>query len=107
MLGAGGMGVVYAVHDPDLDRSIAVKVLRNNASGESRVRLLREARAMAKVRHANVVTVHEVGSVGGVDFIAMELIEGGTLADWLGGGRRAKRDVLRILCAAGRGLAAA
>jgi|GEM_PF-1208399 len=106
-LGAGGMGIVYAAHDPDLDRRLAVKVLRGDASGESRTRLLREARAMAKVSHPNVITVYEVGSAGGIDFVAMELIEGGSLADWLRGGHRPHREVLRIFRAAGRGLAAA
>ena len=64
-LGAGGMGQVYTAHDPDLDRRVAIKVLRGDASEESRVRLLREARAMAKVTHGNVVTVYEVGTAAG------------------------------------------
>ncbi len=107
LLGAGGMGVVYAAHDPDLDRRIAVKVLRGDASDESRTRLLREARAMAKLSHANVITVYEVGTAGDIDFVAMELIEGGSIADWLRGERRPSREVHRLFRAAGRGLAAA
>src|SRR5882672_4388632 len=82
-LGAGGMGVVHAAFDPDLERRIALKVLRSASGDEAQKRLLREARAMARLTHPNVVTVHEVGSANGRDYVAMELIEGETLADWL------------------------
>ena len=107
VLGAGGMGLVYAAHDPDLDRRVAIKVLRGDASEESRVRLLREARAMAKLSHPNVITVYEVGTANGVDFVAMELLEGGTLAEWLRAERRAPAEVMKRLRAAGAGLVAA
>ena len=107
VLGAGGMGLVYAAHDPDLDRRVAIKVLRGDASEESRVRLLREARAMAKLSHPNVITVYEVGTANGVDFVAMELLEGGTLAEWLRAERRPPAEVLKRLRAAGAGLVAA
>ncbi len=107
-LGEGGMGVVYAAHDPDLDRQVAIKVLRpgQQASDAARARLLREARAMAKLSHPNVITVHEVGTVGDIDFVAMELVAGGTLGTWLEE-NRSPREVTRALLAAGRGLAAA
>src|SRR5262245_13231192 len=86
MLGEGGMGVVHAAFDPDLERRVALKVLRVvDGGGEARQRLLREARAMARLTHANVVTVHEVGTAGDRDYVAMELIDGETLADWLRG----------------------
>jgi hypothetical protein len=107
VLGAGGMGLVYAAHDPDLDRRVAIKILRNDAGEEARVRLLREARAMAKLSHPNVITVYEVGSMRGVDFVAMELLEGGTLGEWLRAERRPPLEVLRRFRAAGAGLAAA
>ncbi|MEZ4398712.1 MAG: serine/threonine-protein kinase [Kofleriaceae bacterium] len=107
VLGAGGMGLVYAAHDPDLDRRVAIKVLRGDAHDESRVRLLREARAMAKLSHPNVITVYEVGTSGGVDFVAMELLEGGSLAEWLRAERRPAAEVLRRFRLAGAGLAAA
>jgi hypothetical protein len=107
VLGAGGMGLVYAAHDPDLDRRVAIKVLRGDAAEESRVRLLREARAMAKLSHPNVITVYEVGTASGVDFVAMELLENGTLAEWLRAERRPLAEVLKRFRAAGAGLVAA
>src|SRR6201999_3259370 len=70
-LGEGGMGVVHAAYDPDLQRRIALKVLRIAASSvEAKDRLLREARAMARLAHPNVVTVHEVGTANGRDYVA-------------------------------------
>jgi hypothetical protein len=110
VLGAGGMGVVYAAHDPDLDRKVALKLLHGAGSttgAEARTRLLREARAMAKVNHPNVITVYEVGTAGGIDFVAMELIEGTNGADWLRKTKRTPPAILAMLTSAGRGLAAA
>ncbi|HEX7842699.1 MAG TPA: serine/threonine-protein kinase, partial [Kofleriaceae bacterium] len=106
-LGAGAMGVVHAAFDPDLERRIALKVLRGTATPEARDRLLREARAMARLTHPNVVTVHEVGTASGRDFVAMELIHGETLAEWLRQTRRTPAAILEAFLAAGRGLAAA
>jgi tetratricopeptide (TPR) repeat protein len=111
ILGAGGMGIVYAAHDPDLDRRIALKILRPSArltdQTHARARLLREARAMAKLSHPNVITVHEVGTDGARDYVAMERIDGRNVADWLASERRPTDEVLRVFLAAGRGLAAA
>ena len=109
MLGEGGMGVVHAAFDPDLERRVALKVLRAAAgSDEARQRLLREARAMARLTHANVVTVHEVGTAGDRDYVAMELIDGATLADWLKSKPPPTTDeITTAFVAAGRGLAAA
>ncbi|HEX8113371.1 MAG TPA: serine/threonine-protein kinase, partial [Kofleriaceae bacterium] len=107
-LGAGAMGVVHAAFDPDLERRIALKVLRGaTATTQARDRLLREARAMARLSHPNVVTVHEVGTAGGRDFVAMELIHGETLAEWLRAQPRPPAAILDAFLAAGRGLAAA
>ncbi|MCW5808761.1 MAG: serine/threonine protein kinase, partial [Deltaproteobacteria bacterium] len=110
-LGAGGMGVVHAAFDPDLERRVALKVLRSRAQGrdetDAQRRLLREARAMARLAHPNVVTVHEVGSANGRDFVAMELVEGETLADWLAAAPRSEEAIVEAFAAAGRGLAAA
>src|SRR5262245_7729982 len=107
-LGAGGMGVVHAAFDPDLERRIALKVLRVSVpSVDAKDRLMREARAMARLSHPNVVTVHEVGTANGRDFVAMELIQGETLAEWLRATRRSPAAIIDAFMAAGRGLAAA
>jgi predicted Ser/Thr protein kinase len=107
-LGSGGMGVVHAAFDPDLERRVALKVLRSDdGGGEARQRLLREARAMARLAHPNVVTVHEVGSAGGRDYVAMELVDGETLAEWLRSQTRSADDIIAAFAAAARGLAAA
>jgi len=106
-LGAGAMGVVYAARDPQLDRQVAIKLLRGRDDDEGlRARLLREAQALARVDHANVVAVHDVGPYDGQVFVAMELVRGDTLRAWLAK-PRAWRDVLAVVVAAGRGLAAA
>lgn len=70
------MGVVYAAYDPELDRKIAVKVLAATSSGDNQ-RLLREAQAMARLKHPNVVAIHDVGVVGDEAsvFLAMEYLE--------------------------------
>jgi predicted Ser/Thr protein kinase len=107
-LGSGAMGVVHAAFDPDLERRIALKVLRVVApTTEAKDRLMREARAMARLSHANVVTVHEVGTAGGRDYVAMELIHGEPLAEWLRSSRRRPEAIIDAFVAAGRGLAAA
>jgi tetratricopeptide (TPR) repeat protein/predicted Ser/Thr protein kinase len=112
-VGAGGMGVVYAAYDPELDRKVALKVLRRGAvagsgpGGNQRDRLMREAQAMAKLSHPNVITVHDVGTFEGQVFLAMEFIDGQTLGDWIKREPRGWREVLDVFVAAGRGLAAA
>lgn len=106
-IGNGAMGIVYRAIDPDLERAVALKVLRNDTNHEARTRLLREARAMAKVSHPNVVAVHEVGSVAGRDFIAMELVEGTTVAEWIRATPRSIDELLNVFVAAGNGLVAA
>jgi tetratricopeptide (TPR) repeat protein len=111
LLGHGGMGLVYAAYDPQLDRRVAVKVLRARGSGSAneraRQRLLREAQAMAKLSHPNVVAVHDVGTVDGEVFLAMEFVDGAPLDRWLEQEPRAWREVVAVFADAGRGLAAA
>jgi tetratricopeptide (TPR) repeat protein/tRNA A-37 threonylcarbamoyl transferase component Bud32 len=111
VLGQGAMGLVLAAYDPDLDRKVAVKLLRPDAydatSREGRERMLREARALAKLSHPNVIAIHEVGTVDDRIFLAMEFAPGGTLRSWLAADKRTWRDVLAKLVQAGRGLAAA
>jgi eukaryotic-like serine/threonine-protein kinase len=108
VLGTGGVGVVYAAYDPNLDRKVAIKLLRGAATGseDARVRLLREAQAMARIDHPNVLRVHEAGTRGEQVYIAMEFAAGGTLRRWLDG-RRAQREIITAFAHAGRGLAAA
>jgi len=106
-LGRGGMGLVYRAHDPELDRPVALKVLRSAAATEEeRMRMLREGQAMARVTHPNVITVYEVGVAGSVVFLAQELMDGGTLGGWLDK-RHPREAILEKFVAAGRGLAAA
>ena len=112
-LGAGGMGLVCAAYDAELDRKVAIKLLRPrmaHSAGRStlgQARLLREAQAMARLAHPNVVTVHEVGTFGDQVFIAMEFIAGMTLKRWLRRTRRSWHEVVPVFVQAGRGLAAA
>ena len=88
MVGRGGMGEVYAAYDPELDRKVAVKLLRvkpgNGVSlAEGRQRTLREAQAIARLSHPNVVVVYDVGTFEDKVFIAMEYVEGNTVTYWL------------------------
>ncbi len=107
-LGAGGMGIVLAAHDPDLQRAVALKILHPESFGEdSRDRLAREARLMAQLAHPNVVTVYEVGKIDDRVYIAMELVDGTTLRGWLAEQPRAWREIVRMFVEAGRGLVAA
>lgn len=116
-LGQGGMGVVYSAYDPELDRKVAIKVLRTESQTEaSRMRLQREAQALARLAHPNVVAVHDVGEIEGRVFIVMEFVRGQTLRRWGKrgkGGPRGKGDdfdwrtVLDAYLQAGRGMAAA
>ena len=106
--GIGGMGVVYAAYDPELDRKIAIKLVHPKRGGTpARARLLREAQAMARLSHPNVIAVHDVGTFGDGVFLALEYVEGETLARWLTRERPPWRRTLQVFREAGRGLAAA
>ncbi len=110
-LGEGGMGVVFDAFDPELERRVAIKVLRpamrhhRNSQGEAR--LLREAQTMAKLSHPNVVQVYEVGEVHDLVFLAMEYVAGKDLRTWLAVKPRSWREVIAVFLQAGQGLAAA
>jgi len=107
-LGVGGMGVVYTAFDPELDRKVAIKLLQHRGKGSmGPARLLREAKAMARLSHPGVITVHDVGLVDDQVFIAMELVEGGTLREWVAAEKRSWREVVSVFIKAGEGLAAA
>ncbi|MGD0526744.1 MAG: protein kinase [Polyangiaceae bacterium] len=110
LVGVGGMGQVFEAYDPELARKVAIKVL--NASGTDEQmgllaeRMRHEGQAMAKLSHPNVVAVHDVGTVDGRVFVAMEYVEGATLRAWLRT-ERSWEEALDVLSHAGRGLAAA
>src|SRR5262245_52452163 len=84
VLGEGGMGVVYSAYDPELDRRVAIKLLTGRGSSRERdMRLHREAQAMARLSHPNVVAVYDVGAYENHVFVAMELVQGRTLREWI------------------------
>jgi serine/threonine-protein kinase len=109
LLGQGGMGVVYAAYDAELDRRVALKLLRTARGSEGARRLLvREARALGKLSHPNVVQVYDVGERDGDVFVAMELVEGRALDQWCQGAPRpSSAEVLAAYLDAARGLSAA
>src|SRR5450432_3491496 len=108
LVGRGGMGEVYAAYDPELDRKVAIKLLRaRSEAADGKTRLLREAQAIAKLQHPNVVVVYDVGTFGDNVFIAMEFVEGRTVGGWLLAAPRTRREIIDVYVAAGRGLAAA
>jgi serine/threonine protein kinase/tetratricopeptide (TPR) repeat protein len=104
-IGRGGMGTVYRAFDQRLGRQVALKLVVSSES--RRHRLLREAQALAQLAHPNVVSVFDVGVVGDAVFMAMELVEGVSLRQWLTSEPRRPRDILGAFAAAGDGLAAA
>jgi tetratricopeptide (TPR) repeat protein len=118
VLGEGGMGVVYSAYDPELDRKVAIKLLQarpgasrgTGSSGTDQAWLLREAQAMARLSHPNVIAVHDVGMVdmaGPRVWVAMEQVDGVTLRVWLRDKVRPWREVVPVMLEAGAGLGAA
>jgi hypothetical protein len=110
-IGEGGMGVVYSARDEILARQVALKLVRTDSSGSgAQARMLREAQALARLSHPNVVQIYEVSAAGGQVFLAMEHIEGDTLRGWTRAWRArggALRELLDVCVQAGEGLAAA
>ncbi|MBA3398134.1 MAG: serine/threonine protein kinase, partial [Deltaproteobacteria bacterium] len=104
VLGAGGMGTVYVATDQTLGREVAIKL--HHAAGGA-IRLRREAVAMARLAHPNVVTVFEVGELERHPYVVMEYVTGTTLRAWLAAAPRAVPEILAMMIAAGEGLAAA
>ena len=111
VLGRGGMGIVYSAYDPHLDRKVAIKLLTQamHSAADATMRLLREAQAMAKINHANVIKVHEVGTFDEQIYLAMEFADAGTLRDWLEASPaiHSVNEILDVFVLAGRGLVAA
>ena len=109
-VGAGGMGVVYRAFDPELDRKVALKLVRTAGVRDQarlRERLTREARLLARISHPNVVPIYDVGVVGDEVFLAMEFVAGPTLPAWQAAAPRRWQQVLDLYLQAARGLAQA
>ncbi|MEZ4452952.1 MAG: serine/threonine-protein kinase [Nannocystaceae bacterium] len=107
-LGAGGMGVVYSAFDPELDRRVAIKILRTDRrEGYSESRFVREAQAMARLSHPNVVQIYDVGEIDDRVYLAMELIAGHSMTQWIRADRPRWREILGVYLQAGEGLFAA
>jgi serine/threonine protein kinase/tetratricopeptide (TPR) repeat protein len=127
-IGTGGAGLVYQAYDPELDRKVAIKILhtRGTRGRKGAARLMREAQAMARLSHPNVIAVHDVGHYTEADlgfesgsapaeleipprgvFLVMELVPGTDIASWLEGRRRSWREIVAVFVQAGRGIAAA
>ncbi|MBL4636718.1 MAG: serine/threonine protein kinase [Kofleriaceae bacterium] len=109
VLGKGGMGVVYKAYDPELDRQIAVKLVRvrGHRKRAAQKRLLREAQALAQLSHPNVISVFDVGTIGHDVFISMELVDGVDVRQWLKDETRSRQEIMAVFLAAGKGLGAA
>ncbi len=108
-LGAGGMGEVYRARDPRLQREIAIKVLPAEVAAhvERLKRFEKEARAASALNHPNIVTIHDIGEADGVEYIAMELVDGRTLREVLAEGALSVRPLLSVAAQAADGLAKA
>jgi tetratricopeptide (TPR) repeat protein len=110
VLGHGAMGVVYRAHDPRLDRFVALKIVHPGRvakdADKARARLVSEARALARVAHPNVLAVYDVGVQDGLVFVALELVDGVDLAQWLRAHARPWTDVVALFVEAASGLAA-
>ncbi|HWB82329.1 MAG TPA: serine/threonine-protein kinase, partial [Nannocystaceae bacterium] len=108
-IGTGGMGVIFAAQDDELDRPVAIKILRSDVGlgSAGRQRLLREAQAIARLSHPNIVHVYEVGQDEGQVYLAMELVRGPTLRRWCAEAKPPWADIVAMFAKIGEGLAAA
>jgi tetratricopeptide (TPR) repeat protein len=106
-IGHGGMGVVWKAHDPDLDRNVAIKFVLPGWGEQGRMRMQREARALGKLSHPNVVVVYDFGVLDERIWVAMALIQGVTISEWLDAAERHPVEIIEMFVQAGRGLAAA
>ncbi|HMC77930.1 MAG TPA: protein kinase [Vicinamibacterales bacterium] len=107
LVGEGGVGQVYRARDTRLHRAVAIKMLRGDVDRLSRQRFEREAIAASGLNHPHILTVHEVGEVGGHPYLVTEFVDGGTLAEWAHAARRPAREILELLSGVADGLAAA
>ncbi len=106
-IGRGAMGVVYAAYDPKLDRRVAVKVVRGDASPRATSAMLLEAQALARLNHPAVVSIYDVGEHRGGVFMAMEFVVGVPVRHWVQARKRSVTEVLQVFARAATGLAAA
>ncbi|HEY1547837.1 MAG TPA: protein kinase [Kofleriaceae bacterium] len=108
VLGSGGMGIVYRAWDPQLARAVAIKVVkRASDDATGRARLVREAQSLARLSHPNVCHVYDVGTDGDEVWVAMELIDGVSLREWVVDRPKHDAGVLDVLLGAAEGIAAA
>jgi serine/threonine protein kinase len=112
VLGAGGMGVVYAALDTELHRKVALKCVKVTSTDDEKFeqaqdRLIREARAMAALQHPNIVAVYDVGKFGDQVYVAMQLVDGGNFRTWCAAKARSLDEIVKILLEIGHGLSAA
>lgn len=109
--GHGAMSVVYEAHDADLERVVAIKLMRTGREGQAdplrSARFLKEARTLARLSHENVIGVHEVGTHHGQVFIAMEFVRGRTLGEWRREDTPSSKEIVEVFLRAGQGLQAA
>jgi serine/threonine protein kinase len=106
-LGHGGMGIVYGAIDPELGRRVAIKLVRSTAGQHYGARLRREALALARLDHPNIVSIYDIGVTRRGTFVAMEYVRGLSVRKWLRESPRPWQEILRVFVEAGRGLAAA
>jgi hypothetical protein len=108
LVGSGGMGDVYAAYDPKLGRRVALKLMSERVASPMAVaRFTREAQAVARLSHPNVVAIYDTGEFADRVYLAMEFVDGETLADWLLARPHSWREIRDVFMAAGAGLAAA
>jgi serine/threonine protein kinase len=108
LLARGGIGEVYRAEDTRLSRAVAIKVLSDEIAGESdRRRFQQEARTASALNHPHILTVHDVGDVGGRQYLVMEFVDGGTLRDWARSATRNWRQVVELLIGVADALATA
>ena len=107
LIGEGGMGAVYKAYDPELDRSIAIKILtvvpqEGETASRPQARLMREAQALAKLNHPNVVAVHDVGTYEDGVYIAMEYVKGKTLREWIKDENPTQKEIIKCFVRCGQ-----
>lgn len=107
MLGKGAMATVYAAHDRELQRKVAIKFIHGSGGADEQQRFRHEAQALARISHPNVVQIYDSWAVAARTFIAMEFVHGVTLAVWEKSRARTLRETLDMYIQAGRGLVAA